>query len=178
MTENSETESPVENINMEPSDRLLDNDQKDDDLSKCLSTIRLEKEEEKEEEEEEEDCCPICLENLNEKIGSPEKCSNHFFCLECICQWSKERTTCPLDREPFTRIQLYEKIGVKIHRSYDDSHNPCDIEVENSNNNSDVDMSAVWASIMRRTAEIEILERRLLAAHGIPYPSYEEIEEL
>ena len=57
--------------------------------------------------------CPICLLRLNDQeIGSPDVCE-HIFCAPCIDEWSKNVTTCPIDRKSFEAINIYESINNK-----------------------------------------------------------------
>lgn len=55
--------------------------------------------------------CPICLRSLtSQNIGFPEDCASplHIFCAICIEEWSKNVTTCPIDRKEFTSICIME----------------------------------------------------------------------
>ncbi|CAF0766778.1 unnamed protein product [Adineta ricciae] len=48
--------------------------------------------------------CSICLNDFkNQEVGMPEGCQ-HMFCFTCLFNWSTEKQTCPLDREPFEYI--------------------------------------------------------------------------
>lgn len=39
--------------------------------------------------DEERENCPICLNGFRDQVvGTPENC-NHYFCLDCIAEWSK-----------------------------------------------------------------------------------------
>lgn len=39
--------------------------------------------------DEEADKCPICLHSFNRQpVATPESCE-HYFCLDCILEWSK-----------------------------------------------------------------------------------------
>lgn len=50
------------------------------------------------------DKCPICLFTFtNQEVGSPETC-DHKFCAICIEEWSKNVSTCPIDRKEFLKI--------------------------------------------------------------------------
>lgn len=42
------------------------------------------------EREDEDGSCPICLNDFNTKIGTPESC-DHNFCLLCLQEWSRVR---------------------------------------------------------------------------------------
>ncbi|XP_021706346.1 PHD and RING finger domain-containing protein 1 [Aedes aegypti] len=57
--------------------------------------------------------CPICLLSLTDKeIGVPEVC-DHIFCARCIEEWSKNVTTCPIDRKNFDVINIYKSVDRK-----------------------------------------------------------------
>ncbi|XP_019555076.3 PHD and RING finger domain-containing protein 1 [Aedes albopictus] len=57
--------------------------------------------------------CPICLLSLNDQeIGVPEVCE-HIFCAPCIEEWSKNVTTCPIDRKNFDVINIYKSVDRK-----------------------------------------------------------------
>lgn len=50
--------------------------------------------------------CPICLHAFrDQEIGTPSVC-DHSFCAPCIEEWSSNVQTCPIDRKPFTTIQI------------------------------------------------------------------------
>lgn len=63
--------------------------------------------------DEDSECCPICLSKLSStKLPSkPDSGCNHMFCRECIIEWSKQVNTCPIDRQPFKIIIVYNRIG-------------------------------------------------------------------
>ncbi|XP_068673363.1 uncharacterized protein [Montipora foliosa] len=53
------------------------------------------------------DHCPVCLMSLKEQLlGTPNNCP-HVFCFECIQEWAKNATTCPVGRLPFTEILVH-----------------------------------------------------------------------
>ncbi|XP_053684264.1 PHD and RING finger domain-containing protein 1 [Sabethes cyaneus] len=59
------------------------------------------------------DKCPICLLSLNDQeIGVPEVCE-HIYCAPCIEEWSKNVTTCPIDRKNFDVINIYKSVDKK-----------------------------------------------------------------
>ncbi|RXG58319.1 PHD and RING finger domain-containing protein 1 [Armadillidium vulgare] len=64
--------------------------------------------------------CAICLSLIRGKIGSPdaEGCE-HYFCLLCILEWTKNNPTCPQDRRPFKRILVRENICGEIVSTLD-----------------------------------------------------------
>lgn len=50
------------------------------------------------------DKCPICLFSFtSQEVGKPENC-DHKFCAICIEEWSKNVSTCPIDRKEFLKI--------------------------------------------------------------------------
>lgn len=50
------------------------------------------------------DKCPICLFTFTtQEVGKPENC-DHKFCAICIEEWSKNVSTCPIDRKEFLKI--------------------------------------------------------------------------
>ncbi|XP_009703185.1 PREDICTED: PHD and RING finger domain-containing protein 1 [Cariama cristata] len=58
--------------------------------------------------------CPICLNMFrNQAVGTPENCS-HYFCLDCIVEWSKNANSCPVDRNLFKYISIRARFGGKI----------------------------------------------------------------
>ncbi|KAM4570521.1 PHD and RING finger domain-containing protein 1-like [Fundulus diaphanus] len=62
------------------------------------------------------DKCYICLSPLEKQtVGSLDKCP-HFFCFECICQWSQTANTCPVDRISFAYIHQRRCPGGDIQK--------------------------------------------------------------
>ncbi|NWV69391.1 PHRF1 protein, partial [Malurus elegans] len=58
--------------------------------------------------------CPICLNTFRDQaVGTPENCS-HYFCLDCIVEWSKNANSCPVDRILFNYINIWARFGGKI----------------------------------------------------------------
>ncbi|NXM29704.1 PHRF1 protein, partial [Oxyruncus cristatus] len=58
--------------------------------------------------------CPICLNTFRDQaVGTPENCS-HYFCLDCIVEWSKNANSCPVDRILFKYISIRACFGGKI----------------------------------------------------------------
>ena len=93
--------------------------------------------------------CYICLNPFTgQDIGSPESCADvHYFCLECIEEWSKvcpllwsvihhsthlfltqQINTCPVDRNIFTYIAVRREIGsaiiMKVYFDRFNGHSP------------------------------------------------------
>nr|XP_054761377.1 PHD and RING finger domain-containing protein 1-like [Lytechinus pictus] len=81
--------------------------------------------------------CAICLCSFNnQEVGSPESC-DHTFCFECIYEWSKNVTTCPVDRSVFTLIlvrntfhgEIVRQMEVKAQEAHDEDEDPTYCEV-------------------------------------------------
>lgn len=52
--------------------------------------------------------CSICMCEMSEFFSEIDECG-HKFCTECINQWSKHSTTCPLCKVMFKNLKDYEK---------------------------------------------------------------------
>ncbi|KAK6472773.1 PHD and RING finger domain-containing protein 1-like isoform X1 [Huso huso] len=64
--------------------------------------------------DEDAENCPICLNTFQEQaLGTPESCA-HYFCLDCILEWSKNANSCPVDRIIYTNICMRSCFGGKI----------------------------------------------------------------
>ncbi|NXG50483.1 PHRF1 protein, partial [Psilopogon haemacephalus] len=64
--------------------------------------------------DEDSENCPICLNTFRDQaVGTPESCS-HYFCLDCIVEWSKNANSCPVDRILFKNINIRAHFGGKI----------------------------------------------------------------
>ncbi|NWJ04471.1 PHRF1 protein, partial [Crypturellus undulatus] len=64
--------------------------------------------------DEDSENCPICLNTFRDQaVGTPENCS-HYFCLDCIEEWSKNANSCPVDRILFNYISIRAHFGGKI----------------------------------------------------------------
>ncbi|XP_055531478.1 PHD and RING finger domain-containing protein 1 [Wyeomyia smithii] len=75
------------------------------------------------------DKCPICLLSLNDQeIGVPEVCE-HVYCAPCIEEWSKNVTTCPIDRKSFDVINIYKSVDRKqlVRKNLVQKKSPVDI---------------------------------------------------
>ncbi|XP_051548485.1 PHD and RING finger domain-containing protein 1-like [Myxocyprinus asiaticus] len=67
--------------------------------------------------DEDSEKCPICLNSFHEQpVATPEACE-HYFCLDCILEWSKNANSCPVDRIVFKRILLRKCYGGKIQKT-------------------------------------------------------------
>lgn len=53
--------------------------------------------------------CIICQYSLNHtnRLGKPN-CCNHKFCFKCIKEWAQYNPICPVDRQPFELIEVFE----------------------------------------------------------------------
>ncbi|XP_067850374.1 PHD and RING finger domain-containing protein 1 [Heptranchias perlo] len=64
--------------------------------------------------DEEAENCPICLNTFRDQaIGTPESCA-HYFCLDCILEWTKNANSCPVDRIIFKHICVRTHFGGTI----------------------------------------------------------------
>ncbi|XP_070283242.1 PHD and RING finger domain-containing protein 1 isoform X2 [Myotis yumanensis] len=64
--------------------------------------------------DDEAESCPICLNTFRDQaVGTPESCA-HYFCLDCILEWSKNANSCPVDRTLFKRICIRAQFGGKV----------------------------------------------------------------
>ncbi|XP_023725948.1 uncharacterized protein LOC111874572 [Cryptotermes secundus] len=67
-------------------------------------------------DKESENCpaCPICLQQFTtQEVGTPDTC-DHIFCADCIKNWGKYASTCPVDRQPFSVINVRPHPGGEI----------------------------------------------------------------
>ncbi|XP_012381096.1 PHD and RING finger domain-containing protein 1 isoform X2 [Dasypus novemcinctus] len=81
--------------------------------------------------DDEAESCPICLNAFRDQaVGTPESCS-HYFCLDCIVEWSKNANSCPVDRTLFKCICIRAQFGGKILKKIPvESASPCEDEQE------------------------------------------------
>ncbi|XP_053151580.1 PHD and RING finger domain-containing protein 1 isoform X2 [Hemicordylus capensis] len=64
--------------------------------------------------DEDAENCPICLNTFRDQaVGTPENCA-HYFCLDCIVEWSKNANSCPVDRIIFKSICVRVRLGGEI----------------------------------------------------------------
>ncbi|XP_027716009.1 PHD and RING finger domain-containing protein 1 isoform X1 [Vombatus ursinus] len=64
--------------------------------------------------DEDAESCPICLNVFRDQVvGTPENCA-HYFCLDCIVEWSKNANSCPVDRILFKWICIRARFGGKV----------------------------------------------------------------
>ncbi|KAM6960513.1 uncharacterized protein phrf1 [Aplochiton taeniatus] len=66
--------------------------------------------------DEDSEKCPICLNSFHSQpVATPESCE-HYFCLDCILEWSKNANSCPVDRIVFHNIYLRKCYGGKVQK--------------------------------------------------------------
>ncbi|KAM9503359.1 uncharacterized protein phrf1 isoform 1-T1 [Salvelinus alpinus] len=66
--------------------------------------------------DEDTEKCPICLNSFHSQpVATPESCK-HYFCLDCILEWSKNANSCPVDRIVFNNIYLRKCYGGKVQK--------------------------------------------------------------
>ncbi|XP_041853075.1 PHD and RING finger domain-containing protein 1 isoform X3 [Melanotaenia boesemani] len=66
--------------------------------------------------DEDAEKCPICLNSFNSQpVATPENCE-HYFCFDCILEWAKNATSCPVDRIDFSSIYLRKCYGGKVKK--------------------------------------------------------------
>ncbi|XP_018621294.1 PHD and RING finger domain-containing protein 1 [Scleropages formosus] len=66
--------------------------------------------------DEDAEKCPICLNSFQQQpLATPENCE-HYFCLDCILEWSKNANSCPVDRIVFKNICLRRCYGGKVQK--------------------------------------------------------------
>ncbi|XP_036076242.1 PHD and RING finger domain-containing protein 1 isoform X5 [Rousettus aegyptiacus] len=64
--------------------------------------------------DDDSESCPICLNTFRgQVVGTPQSCA-HYFCLDCIVEWSKNANSCPVDRTVFKCICIRACYGGKI----------------------------------------------------------------
>ncbi|XP_018113084.1 PHD and RING finger domain-containing protein 1 isoform X2 [Xenopus laevis] len=74
--------------------------------------------------------CPICLNGFRDQVvGTPENCS-HYFCLDCIVEWSKNANSCPVDRIAFSCIHIRVHFGGEILKKVPIKKKAEEVEVE------------------------------------------------
>ncbi|XP_051979316.1 PHD and RING finger domain-containing protein 1-like [Xyrauchen texanus] len=67
--------------------------------------------------DEDSEKCPICLNSFHEQpVATPEACE-HYFCIDCILEWSKNANSCPVDRIVFNSILLRKCYGGKVQKT-------------------------------------------------------------
>ncbi|XP_069821575.1 PHD and RING finger domain-containing protein 1 [Dendropsophus ebraccatus] len=83
--------------------------------------------------DEERENCPICLNGFRDQVvGTPENC-NHYFCLDCILEWSKNANSCPVDRITFSCIHIRAHYGGEILKKVPVQSKADEILIEDDN---------------------------------------------
>lgn len=77
--------------------------------------------------------CSICLESVNNHIGMLDRC-HHFFHYNCISDWQKISSECPLCRNPFGGVMLGSFVDSQFIFSTDDPPQTC-VESEGDKEN-------------------------------------------
>ncbi|XP_023205530.1 PHD and RING finger domain-containing protein 1 [Xiphophorus maculatus] len=66
--------------------------------------------------DEDREKCPICLNSFSSQpVATPENCE-HYFCFDCILEWTKNANSCPVDRIVFDNIYLRKSYGGKVKK--------------------------------------------------------------
>ncbi|XP_036007335.1 PHD and RING finger domain-containing protein 1 [Fundulus heteroclitus] len=66
--------------------------------------------------DEDREKCPICLNSFSSQpVATPENCE-HYFCFDCILEWTKNANSCPVDRIIFNNIYLRKSYGGKVKK--------------------------------------------------------------
>ncbi|RVE72195.1 hypothetical protein OJAV_G00059300 [Oryzias javanicus] len=66
--------------------------------------------------DEDSEKCPICLNSFTEQpVATPENCE-HYFCFDCILEWTKNANSCPVDRTTFNSIYIRQCYGGKVKK--------------------------------------------------------------
>ncbi|XP_052517832.1 PHD and RING finger domain-containing protein 1 isoform X1 [Budorcas taxicolor] len=103
--------------------------------------------------DDDSESCPICLNAFREQaVGTPENCA-HYFCLDCIVEWSKNANSCPVDRTIFKCICIRAQFGGKILKK---------IPVESARLGEDEDEDPTFCEVCGRSDR----EDRLLLCDG------------
>lgn len=97
--------------------------------------------------------CPICLNAFRDQaVGTPASCA-HYFCLDCIVEWSKNANSCPVDRTIFKCICIRAHFGGKVLRK---------IPVENARAGEEEEEDPTFCEVCGRSDR----EDRLLLCDG------------
>ncbi|XP_044236684.2 PHD and RING finger domain-containing protein 1 isoform X5 [Ursus arctos] len=103
--------------------------------------------------DDDSESCPICLNTFRDQaVGTPENCA-HYFCLDCIVEWSKNANSCPVDRTIFKCICIRARFGGKILKK---------IPVENARAGDDEEEDPTFCEVCGRSDR----EDRLLLCDG------------
>ncbi|XP_057408090.1 PHD and RING finger domain-containing protein 1 isoform X1 [Balaenoptera acutorostrata] len=111
--------------------------------------------------DDDSESCPICLNAFRDQaVGTPENCA-HYFCLDCIVEWSKNANSCPVDRTIFKCICIRAQFGGKILKK---------IPVESARLGEDEDEDPTFCGVCGRSDR----EDRLLLCDGCDAGRYPE----
>nr|XP_034978262.1 PHD and RING finger domain-containing protein 1 isoform X3 [Zootoca vivipara] len=103
--------------------------------------------------DEDAENCPICLNTFRDQaVGTPESCA-HYFCLDCIVEWSKNANSCPVDRILFKSICVRVRLGGEILEK---------IPVGNAKSQEDLEEDPTFCEVCGRSDR----EDRLLLCDG------------
>ncbi|XP_047546473.1 PHD and RING finger domain-containing protein 1 isoform X3 [Lutra lutra] len=103
--------------------------------------------------DDDSESCPICLNTFRDQaVGTPESCA-HYFCLDCIVEWSKNANSCPVDRTVFKCICIRARFGGKVLKK---------IPVENARAGEDEEEDPTFCEVCGRSDR----EDRLLLCDG------------
>uniref|UniRef100_A0AAV2KZF3 PHD and RING finger domain-containing protein 1 n=1 Tax=Knipowitschia caucasica TaxID=637954 RepID=A0AAV2KZF3_KNICA len=98
-------------------DEEEDEEEDDDDVPKEEGACAGTSAEAEVSSDEEAEKCAICLHSFNRQpVATPENCE-HYFCLDCILEWSKNANSCPIDRTNFKVIYLRTCFGGKVQKA-------------------------------------------------------------
>ncbi|XP_059788401.1 PHD and RING finger domain-containing protein 1 isoform X6 [Balaenoptera ricei] len=111
--------------------------------------------------DDDSESCPICLNAFRDQaVGTPENCA-HYFCLDCIVEWSKNANSCPVDRTIFKCVCIRAQFGGKILKK---------IPVESARLGEDEDEDPTFCGVCGRSDR----EDRLLLCDGCDAGRYPE----
>lgn len=76
------------------------------------------------------DPCPICQNEIDHytSIATPSTCLNHIFCVDCLLTWTKKSNICPMDRQPYDQVYIFESYYKKICQETDLKENGKNVE--------------------------------------------------
>ncbi|XP_030057148.1 PHD and RING finger domain-containing protein 1 [Microcaecilia unicolor] len=88
--------------------------------------------------DEDAENCPICLNVFRDQVvGTPENCA-HYFCLDCILEWSKNASSCPVDRITFSCVCIRAHFGGEILKKIPVESRTAQVEEEDDITNCQV----------------------------------------
>ncbi|XP_023510510.1 PHD and RING finger domain-containing protein 1 isoform X2 [Equus przewalskii] len=111
------TDGEDEEGDLEDGSGSEDSEDDDDDVEALVAVADTQGELEADDifnSDDDSESCPICLNAFRDQaVGTPENCA-HYFCLDCIMEWSKNANSCPVDRTIFKCICIRAQFGGKI----------------------------------------------------------------